>query len=64
VGYSLAEIRECVADPSTRKAVDNQMNELQRTHIYGTPTIFINGKVFIGAKPYRVYERALKGWRF
>ncbi|MFH0864441.1 MAG: DsbA family protein [Candidatus Gottesmanbacteria bacterium] len=64
VGYNLSDIRECIADPSTRDAVDNQMNELQKTHIYGTPTIFINGKVFIGAKPYRVYERALKGWRF
>jgi len=37
---------------------------LQKTHIYGTPTVFINNTALIGLKPYRVYERTLKGWKF
>jgi len=34
---------------------------VDKTGFYGTPTIFINGKAFVGPKPYRVYAIALKG---
>lgn len=64
IGYNLSEIKTCIADPSTQEVVGKQSLELQKTHIYGTPTIFINGEVFVGSKPFRVYERALRGWRF
>lgn len=64
VGYDLYEIRKCVSDPLTKEKTNKQFAELQKTNIYGTPTIFINSEVFVGSKPYRVYERALKGWQF
>jgi hypothetical protein len=37
-----------------------QEDELKSVGVYGTPTIFINGRAFVGPKPYRVYERALE----
>ena len=57
----------CMTDPQTQLAVRKQMSEVEKTHFPGTPTIFINGKGFVGPKPYRVYAISLKGlfyWLF
>jgi protein-disulfide isomerase len=64
LGYDAEALKSCVNSPTTQEVADSQLVELQKTHLYGTPTIFINGQVFVGSKPYRVYERALRGWRF
>ncbi|MBR9681514.1 MAG: thioredoxin domain-containing protein [Candidatus Altiarchaeota archaeon] len=37
-----------------------QAIELQKTGLYGTPTVFVNGNAVVGPKPYRVYTRLLK----
>lgn len=63
-GLDLTKINECVNSQEAKNAIEKQFLEMQKTHVYGTPTVFINGKVFVGPKPYRVYERALRGWRF
>lgn len=59
-GLDIEEIRGCITTQKTRKIIESQLGELQKTHLYGTPTVFINGKAFVGPKPYRVYERAIK----
>ncbi len=61
-GYNPDAILECVNDPATADAVKNQEDEVISTGLYGTPTIFINDRVFVGPKPDRVYKRALKGF--
>lgn len=63
-GYNLADIKTCIGSSSTKTAVANQLNEIVKTGIYGTPTIFINGVPYIGPKPYRVYEHGLRPWFF
>jgi len=50
----------CINTNSSLELLNKQMNELKRLGVYGTPTVFINGEVFVGPKPYRVYSRALK----
>jgi len=59
-GYDIAKLQECVLNKDTGDAVIKQIEQAQTTGIYGTPTIFINGKALVGPKPYRVYERMLK----
>jgi protein-disulfide isomerase len=54
----------CVDDPKTEDAVKTQMKQIVDTQFYGTPTIFINGKVLVGPKPYRVYAIMLQGLFF
>lgn len=63
-GYDVDKLKTCLKQQTTTVAVEQQLAEISKTHFYGTPTIFINGKAFVGPKPYRVYERAFKGWRF
>lgn len=63
-GFDLTKINDCVNSQEVKETVEKQFQEISKTHIFGTPTVFINGQVLVGPKPYRVYERALKGWRF
>jgi len=59
-GFDIARINECVKSPDTVNIVSRQLKEMKKTHLYGTPTVFINGKAFVGPKPYRVYLHELK----
>jgi len=60
LGFDTEKIKECLASQETKDIVKKQLEELQKTNIYGTPTVFINGQALVGPKPYRVYERMLK----
>jgi len=58
------KINECASSPITKTAIENQVIELNKTNMYGTPTVFINGKSFVGPKPYRVYRSAINKFIF
>lgn len=58
------KVQECAASKETADIVQKQTEELNKTNIYGTPTIFINGKAFVGPKPYRVYRSAINKFIF
>lgn len=64
VGYDVEAINACSQSPETQSAVVERRIQLEKTNIYGTPLVFINGKGLVGPKPYRVYERMIKGLRF
>ncbi len=64
VGYDVDAINSCSTSSETNSAVVARRITLEKTNIYGTPLVFINGKGLVGPKPYRVYERILKGWKF
>ncbi|RMD58820.1 DsbA family protein [Candidatus Parcubacteria bacterium] len=59
-GYDAAKILECVRNPQTQKIVNQMQEEIEKTNVYGTPTVFINGQPAVGPKSYRVYKRLLK----
>ncbi|MFA6511331.1 MAG: thioredoxin domain-containing protein [Candidatus Paceibacterota bacterium] len=57
-------VEACTNSDATKNAVDEQVTELNKTGLYGTPTVFINGKTFVGPKPYRVYRSAINKFIF
>ncbi len=63
-GFDMNKVNACVANPKTKALVNKQVEMLRKTGIYGTPTVFINGKALVGPKPYRVYQFALKRFWF
>lgn len=63
-GFDVEKINRCVSGGDTKKATEGQILELNKTNIYGTPTIFINDKVYVGPKPYRVYKSAINKFIF
>jgi len=60
IGLNTTEYNECANSNESISLFEEQLIELGSVGVYGTPTIFINGEVFVGPKPYRVYKRALK----
>jgi hypothetical protein len=62
MGVDEASLTACLADPETQRLVQRQQNELAKTGLYGTPTIFIRDEPVVGPKPVRVYERLIRGW--
>jgi hypothetical protein len=63
-GFDGAEINQCLTDDQTKFITQKQAGELNKTKLYGTPTIFINGQVFVGPKPYRVYKSVFNKFIF
>jgi len=61
LGIDLQEFQACLADPLTEIKIRDQITNITKTGIYGTPTIFINGDALVGPKPYRVYAIKLAG---
>ena len=61
LGLDSGGIQACLFDARTKEKVSKQVLELEKTGMYGTPTIFINGSPLVGPKPYRVYAILLKG---
>ncbi len=61
MGFDLNGIQACLFDAQLKLIIKQQVVELEKTGLYGTPTIFINGNPLVGPKPYRVYAIMLKG---
>lgn len=62
--FDVQKVNDCANSVETKTTVENQVKELNKTGLYGTPTIFINGKAFVGPKPYRVYSVPLNKFIF
>lgn len=62
--FDASKIGKCIDQPETKQIIEKQLTEMKKTHLYGTPTVFINGKAFVGPKPYRVYLHELKKFIF
>ncbi len=63
-GFNTSGINQCLSGEAAKAGIKKQFQELLKTKLYGTPTIFINGQVFVGPKPYRVYRSAIKKFIF
>lgn len=62
--FDVKKVNDLADSVEAKIAVENQIKELNKTNIFGTPTIFINGKAFVGPKPYRVYNSAINKFIF
>jgi protein-disulfide isomerase len=62
--FDVKKVNDLAGSVEVKTAVENQVKELNKTNLYGTPTIFINGKPFVGPKPYRVYNSAINRFIF
>ena len=52
-------VRECATSPETEAKAAAYLAEIEKTGIYGTPLVFVNGEPVVGPKPWRVYKRLL-----
>jgi protein-disulfide isomerase len=50
---------QCINSSSSAALASQQLEEIKKTNIYGTPLVFVNDEPIEGPKPARVYERLL-----
>lgn len=50
----------CYDDQEHRDTVIQDYNDAQSLGVSGTPTFFINGKIFVGAQPYEQFAAAIE----
>lgn len=50
----------CLESGRTQAAVDSDMQEGARLGISGTPTLFINGRLMVGAQPLETFRRIIE----
>lgn len=60
IGLDKEVVRQCSYTERIQNLSKQQFSELQKTGVYGTPTVFVNGEAVVGPKPYRVYARLLR----
>jgi hypothetical protein len=58
------KIKKDLIKLDAKKAVEKEIEELKKTGIFGTPTVFINSKAYVGPKPLRVYRSAINKFIF
>jgi len=59
LGMDIEKVKACVNLPETQAEAEQRYKAIQKTGLYGTPTVFINGTPVVGPKPERVYRRLL-----
>lgn len=64
MGIDLTAVEKIASDSATLSLMQRRVYEIDKTGIYGTPTIFINEKPVVGPKPYRVYRIMLNNSLF
>lgn len=50
LGVDQAQLKACMDDPATTAAIDADIKEAGDRFVYSTPTFFINGRRFVGAR--------------
>ncbi len=59
-GLKLDQFDTCMKDPSVDKQLDDDLAYAQKVGARGTPTSFINGVLFSGARPYEELKKVVE----
>lgn len=55
-GVDLGKWKKCLADASTKKAIEDDMAQAAKLGARGTPAFFINGRFLSGAQPFPAFK--------
>ena len=59
IGLDMAKYDACVKDPAVDKQIDQDLAYAAQVGARGTPTSFVNGVLFSGARPYEELKRVV-----
>ncbi len=60
-GIEMGSFGSCMAGNASREELDKYIRQGKDSHIYATPTFFVNGKPIVGPRPIGDFDRALGG---
>lgn len=59
IGVNSSKFDQCLDSGKYKQEVENDVNEGLIAGVNGTPTIFINGRIIVGAQPYQVFKKII-----
>ncbi len=61
LGIEGTTFNKCIADKdhSIEKRIDEDRTDAQAAGVIGTPTLFVNGRIMVGAQPYAAFKSAI-----
>lgn len=60
VGLNMRQFKRCLEDRRYEDVIDADIRKAKSLGVKGTPTLFINGKRYVGARPYRMMEEIIR----
>lgn len=59
LGMNTTQFQSCLSSNKYQKSVDGDLADGQKAGVNGTPTLFINGYMLVGALPYSSFKTAI-----
>jgi protein-disulfide isomerase len=59
VGLEMKAFEACTASTAARDGVDRDLNQAEKLGLSATPTFFINGRPFVGGRPYEAFREVI-----
>ena len=59
LGMNTDQFRSCLSANKYQKNVDQDLAEGQKAGVSGTPAVFVNGALIVGAQPYETFKTAI-----
>ena len=59
-GLNMAEFNECYDNKQTAEQLDRYIEQAKDSHIYATPTFFVNANVLVGPQPFEEFEKLIE----
>ncbi|HEV2339997.1 MAG TPA: thioredoxin domain-containing protein [Patescibacteria group bacterium] len=59
IGMDADKFKSCLENGKYAKNVQSDLSDGQKAGVSGTPSVFINGNLFVGAEPYTTFKQAL-----
>lgn len=59
LGLNATSMEQCISDPAVSAEIANDLQTGAQIGANGTPTFFINGEQFVGARPYEQFKEVI-----
>ncbi len=60
IGLNMEQFNKDLKDPAIASLIDRDMNNGRQASVQGTPTIFINGKLFVNQRSLQGFQQVIE----
>lgn len=60
IGLDKGKFESCVTSGKYKETVEKDIQKAGQSGVQGTPTVFVNGEIVVGARPYEHFESVVK----
>ncbi len=60
IGLNMDQFNKDLKDPAIASLIDRDMNNGRQANVQGTPTIFVNGKLFVNQRSLQGFQQVIE----